>query len=485
MLRLAHQTSVRVPVVYRIAPAKKAVAGPVYACGRVVAGYFARVARGIVAKKLRAPFLGNGRQQLAHRIVLVSRHPSSLVDLCHHLAVRVVSIGRHRRDAVVAAAEPVRFVDPNRGRGDRGTHPSLRQPLHGVVGALQDSSAGQPARHFAREHVADVVNPTVAVEPGYRARPRHVALHLLAVPERRRASDAIASRVVGNLHPVLLAVHPLGLAHDAPQRVALETELAGGVGRGDRIAERALFEGFYRVVGELALHQLSGGVVDQVGYLARTVLDPDYAAGEIVAIAKLSPVEHLLSRKASTLPLESRTSCVTPPPGSMMRTAKPCVNGRPNGRQPSRPLPRVRGRSSDRISHFPRLVEQWHPTRKRRLLPGDVTYGSGKCIWWRCPNGSDHAHARLPPHRRRQLPLLRQSAALHHQVPGDALAPDADVKIVEGERDVSRCRRRADRARERPARAPSQVDTRTGIGPRPTRRDVHNKQNVVAPGREK
>jgi hypothetical protein len=39
-------------------------------------------------------------------------------------------------------------------------------------------------------------------------------------------------------------------------------------------------------------------------------------------------------------------------------------------------------------------------------------------------------------------------------------APDADVKIVEGERDFSRCRRRADRARERPARALSQVDTR-------------------------
>ena len=57
---------------------------------------------------------------------------------------------------------------------------------------------------------------------------------------------------------------------------------------------------------------------------------------------------------------------------------------------PSRPLPRVRGRSSYRVSHFPHLVEQWHPTRNGDLLPGDVTFGSAKRIWWRCPHGPDH-----------------------------------------------------------------------------------------------
>jgi hypothetical protein len=38
----------------------------------------------------------------------------------------------------------------------------------------------------------------------------------------------------------------------------------------------------------------------------------------------------------------------------------------------------------------PDLVPQWHPTRNVELTPDDVTTGSGKKVWWKCPAGPDH-----------------------------------------------------------------------------------------------
>ena len=38
----------------------------------------------------------------------------------------------------------------------------------------------------------------------------------------------------------------------------------------------------------------------------------------------------------------------------------------------------------------PELVAQWHPTKNGQLTPFDVTAGSGKKIWWKCPKGDDH-----------------------------------------------------------------------------------------------
>lgn len=39
---------------------------------------------------------------------------------------------------------------------------------------------------------------------------------------------------------------------------------------------------------------------------------------------------------------------------------------------------------------FPRLAEEWHPTRNDNLKPTDVTFGSNKKIWWRCLKDDNH-----------------------------------------------------------------------------------------------
>jgi hypothetical protein len=40
--------------------------------------------------------------------------------------------------------------------------------------------------------------------------------------------------------------------------------------------------------------------------------------------------------------------------------------------------------------HYPGLVRQWHPTKNGDLTPWDVSRGSTRRIWWRCPKGADH-----------------------------------------------------------------------------------------------
>lgn len=39
---------------------------------------------------------------------------------------------------------------------------------------------------------------------------------------------------------------------------------------------------------------------------------------------------------------------------------------------------------------FPEIASEWHPTKNGDLTPYDVTSGSGKKVWWKCPEGDDH-----------------------------------------------------------------------------------------------
>ncbi len=41
-------------------------------------------------------------------------------------------------------------------------------------------------------------------------------------------------------------------------------------------------------------------------------------------------------------------------------------------------------------STHPKLAAQWHPTKNGTLSPYDVTVGSNKKAWWKCPKGDDH-----------------------------------------------------------------------------------------------
>ncbi|XYI03981.1 zinc-ribbon domain-containing protein [Sorangium sp. So ce1128] len=38
----------------------------------------------------------------------------------------------------------------------------------------------------------------------------------------------------------------------------------------------------------------------------------------------------------------------------------------------------------------PKVAREWHPTRNGNLTPNDVTAGSDRLVWWRCPKGPDH-----------------------------------------------------------------------------------------------
>ncbi len=38
---------------------------------------------------------------------------------------------------------------------------------------------------------------------------------------------------------------------------------------------------------------------------------------------------------------------------------------------------------------YPKLIPEWHPTKNVNLTPYDVTYGTGKKVWWRCSKGHE------------------------------------------------------------------------------------------------
>lgn len=39
---------------------------------------------------------------------------------------------------------------------------------------------------------------------------------------------------------------------------------------------------------------------------------------------------------------------------------------------------------TDLATTHPELSKQWHPTKNGNLKPTDVTFGSGKKVWWKC-----------------------------------------------------------------------------------------------------
>jgi len=39
---------------------------------------------------------------------------------------------------------------------------------------------------------------------------------------------------------------------------------------------------------------------------------------------------------------------------------------------------------------YPEIAAEWHPTKNGEITPDDVTAGSDKNIWWKCPKGPDH-----------------------------------------------------------------------------------------------
>ena len=45
---------------------------------------------------------------------------------------------------------------------------------------------------------------------------------------------------------------------------------------------------------------------------------------------------------------------------------------------------------NDFETKYPEIAKEWHPTKNGELKPCDVTYGSGKRVWWKCPIGHEY-----------------------------------------------------------------------------------------------
>ena len=48
---------------------------------------------------------------------------------------------------------------------------------------------------------------------------------------------------------------------------------------------------------------------------------------------------------------------------------------------------RKAGTDNNLLVIFPEIAKEWHPTKNEPLTPKDVTYGSGKKVWWKCSKG--------------------------------------------------------------------------------------------------
>ena len=45
---------------------------------------------------------------------------------------------------------------------------------------------------------------------------------------------------------------------------------------------------------------------------------------------------------------------------------------------------------NDFATKYPQQAREWHPTKNGTLKPSDVTFGSGKKVWWKCPIGHEY-----------------------------------------------------------------------------------------------
>ena len=48
---------------------------------------------------------------------------------------------------------------------------------------------------------------------------------------------------------------------------------------------------------------------------------------------------------------------------------------------------------NDLQTKFPELAKEWHETKNGQLTPTQITYGSGKSVWWKCKNGHEWSAA--------------------------------------------------------------------------------------------
>lgn len=60
---------------------------------------------------------------------------------------------------------------------------------------------------------------------------------------------------------------------------------------------------------------------------------------------------------------------------------------------------------NDLETKYPDLAKEWHPTKNGQLTPAQITYGSGKSIWWMCKNGHEWTAAVCNRTKGRRCPI--------------------------------------------------------------------------------
>ena len=43
-----------------------------------------------------------------------------------------------------------------------------------------------------------------------------------------------------------------------------------------------------------------------------------------------------------------------------------------------------------KLTSYPHLVNEWHPTKNGELTPKEITTGISRKIWWLCPKGHSY-----------------------------------------------------------------------------------------------
>ena len=81
---------------------------------------------------------------------------------------------------------------------------------------------------------------------------------------------------------------------------------------------------------------------------------------------------------------------------------------------------------------FPKIANQFHPTLNGDLTPETLTAGTGKKVWWKCPEGDDHVwECKVVEEncqkQKRQLSFLFESAYQFNQQFGASLSRDCQA----------------------------------------------------------
>lgn len=80
---------------------------------------------------------------------------------------------------------------------------------------------------------------------------------------------------------------------------------------------------------------------------------------------------------------------------------------------------------------FPRIAEEWHPTRNRRLGPGNVMPHSSRKVWWQCRKDATHAWRARMLDRTKVPPTGCPACSNHMVTPENSLAARAPAVAAE------------------------------------------------------